>query len=340
MNDPSHDATKSGLPSPISTPTPPHSDWPDDLAVVVLLPDTLLAGGIPALGESLAALGARPARVRSVRLDPGHAAAFYRGRPRSKSSEKGRRFGSILTRNLFALDSSLVVLLRQHTDPAEEGSLSRRLHDLKGPSAYLQLRPDSLRALSRTSDRCLSLVHTPDDAEDAAATAALFFDTPPATAGADPLAACADEAWSVVEDCRSLLPVSFDTSRYAIVACSLLRCVALSLADGTPRPPAGLDRLLQARRTLAGWLGEKPATAPAEERARFDRLADDLGRPGPALATTVAPEYAAAVHALLALPEYDLEWADFVVAEFTRHGLHLNDFEIHALSTLMTFFDD
>lgn len=316
-------------------------DWPDDLAVVVLLPDTLLSSGVQRLGEGLAALGARPVRARSVRLDAGHAAAFYRGRPRSKSSEKGRRYGTVLTRRLFALDSSLVVLLKQHTDPGDGAGLSRRLHDLKGPSAYLQLRPGSLRALSRSSDRCLSLVHTPDDAEDAAATAALFFDAPRATATVDNLAACGeDEAWSVVQDCRSPLPLTFDASRYAIVACSLLRCVALSLADGTERPPAALDRLVRARRALVEWLARKPAEAPGEERAHFGRLIGHLTGDGEPLRALVVPELAASVSALLSLPDYDLEWADFVVAEFTRHGLHLSEAEIHALSTLMTFFDD
>lgn len=316
-------------------------DWPDDLAVVVLLPDTLLSMGVQRLGEGLDALGARPVRARSVRLDAGHAAAFYRGRQRSKSSEKGRRYGTVLTRRLFALDSSLVVLLKQHTDPGDGTGLSRRLHDLKGPSAYLQLRPGSLRALSRSSDRCLSLVHTPDDAEDAAATAALFFDAPRAPDTADNLAACGEnEAWSVLQDCRSPLPLTFDVSRYAIVACSLLRCVALSLADGTGRPPAALDRLVRTRRALVEWLAQKPAEAPAEERARFGRLIDRLTGDGEPLTSLVVPELAASVAALLSLADYDLEWADFVAAEFTRHGLHLSDAEIHALSTLMTFFDD
>ncbi|WP_217548944.1 hypothetical protein [Streptomyces sp. GbtcB6] len=316
------------------------SDWPDDLAVVVLLPDALLGTGVERLGEGLLSLGARPVRVRSVLLDASHAAAFYRGRPRSKTSEKGRQFGGILTRRLFALDSSLVVLLQQQTDPGDGTSLSRRLHDIKGPSAYLQLRPGSLRALSRTSDRCLSLVHTPDDAEDAAATAALFFDAPTATATTDGLAGYADEAWTVVQDCRSLLPMSFDVSRYAIVVCSLLRCVALSLADGTPRSQAALARLMRVRRTLVEWLAEKAIEAPDDERERFGRLIEGLARDGRALEAAVAPELVASVAALLALADYDLERADFVVAEFTRHGLHLNDAEIHALSTLMTFFDD
>ncbi|WP_030816785.1 hypothetical protein [Streptomyces sp. NRRL F-2799] len=318
----------------------PQPEWPDDLAIVVLLPDALLSGGVRRLGAHLDTLDAHPVRVRSVRLDASHAASFYRGRPRSKSSEKGRIFGGVLTRRLFALDSSLVVLLRRHKDAGDRSSLSQRLHDLKGPSAYLQQQPGSLRALSRSSDRCLSLVHTPDDAEDAASTAALFFNAPPATETAEGLAACTDDAWSVIQDCRSLLPMSFDTSRYAIVACSLLRCTALSLADGTPRPPDGLAQLVRARRTLVEWLADRAGQDPDGERKRFGSLIEQVAWDGGPLETVVTPELAAPVAALLSLPDYDLEWADFIVAEFTRHGLHLNEAEIHTLSTLMTFFDD
>lgn len=316
-------------------------EWPEHLAVMVLLPDVLRSGGIERVGRSIALSGVRPVRVASVRLDASHAATMYRGRTRAKTSAKGRVFGGILTRRLFALDSSLVVLLRRDRDAAAETDLSQWLHDVKGPSAFLQLRPDSLRALSRSSDRCLSLVHTPDDARDAADTAALFFRDPAAQDSIDGLAGCSDaQRWTLVRDCRAMLPLSFDTSRYAIVVCSLLRCVALSLADGTSRPQAPHAVLASARRELSDWLAEAPAESPESERKRFGRLIEALGRCEHALPSVVNGAFSVSVAALLSLDDYDLEWAEHIVAEFARHGLHMTDAEVHSLGTLMTFFDD
>ncbi|MGC5330422.1 hypothetical protein [Micromonospora sp. DT62] len=312
-------------------------EWPGDLAVVVVLPDALLSGGVPGIGRILTGLGARPVRVRSVRLDAADAVAFYRGRPRSKSSVKGRQFGGLLTRRLFELDSSLVVLLRGEG----HGSLTRRLHDVKGPSAYLQQRPGSLRAASRFADRCLSLVHTPDDAEDAAMTADRFFADPPATATADNLRRYApDEAWEIVQQCRTVPPLTLATSRYAVVPQALLRCVALTLADGVPRQPERLELLADVRQRLTGWLAADVCDCPGDERKRFGDLIDQLSSADDPLGELVNPTYAGAVSALLSLPDYDLEWADHIVADLARHGLYLNNTEIHLLSTLMAFFDD
>ncbi|MEH0973140.1 hypothetical protein V6U77_18640 [Micromonospora sp. CPCC 205546] len=316
-------------------------EWPGDLAVVVVLPDALLSGGVPRIGRILTELGARPVRVRSVRLDAADAVAFYRGRPRSKTSVKGRQFGGLLTRRLFELDSSLVVLLRADGAGEGHGSLTRRLHDAKGPSAYLQQRPGSLRAASRFADRCLSLVHTPDDAEDAALTADRFFADPPATASTDNLRRYApEEAWEIVQQCRTVPPLTLATSRYAVVPQALLRCVALTLADGVPRRPERLELLADARQRLTGWLAADVCESPGDERKRFGDLIDQLSGADDPLGEAVSPTYAGVVSALLSLPDYDLEWADHIVADLAHHGLHLNDTEIHLLSTLMAFFDD
>ena len=316
-------------------------EWPGDLAVVVLLPDVLISGGVSKIGKALTGHGIRPVRARSVYLDATDAVAFYRGRSRSKSSAKGQRFGGLLTRRLFELDNSLVVLLRGTAPGDGPGSLARYLHDLKGPSAYLQQRPGSLRATSRFADRCLSLMHTPDDDEEAGQTADRFFADPPAVATVDNLGRYpADEAWKIVQECRSLTPLTMTTSRYAAVPEALSRCVALSLTDGTDRSAPATDRLDQARALLNDWLAGEASVSPGDERKRFGALIDRLSGPRITLSDVVRPRLAGAVTALLALPDYDLEWADHIVAELARCGLFLTSTEIHLLSTLMAFFDD
>jgi hypothetical protein len=116
--------------------------------------------------------------------------------------------------------------------------------------------------------------------------------------------------------------------------------VALSLADGVARPPAQVEDLMDARQRLAGWLTADVCESPADERKRFGSLIDRLSDESGGLGDAVNPAYAVTVSSLLSLPDYDLEWAEHIVAEHDRHGLFLTDTEKHVLSTLMAFFDD
>src|SRR5206468_4111557 len=115
---------------------------------------------------------------------------------RSKYSERGRIYGREMTRRLLALDNCLALLVAGRVSDED---VSRLLHDLKGQSSFLQRKPGSLRDLSASADRCMSLIHTPDNAVEAARDAALFF----SIVDADPTRGPRGLDWDFVPACRA-----------------------------------------------------------------------------------------------------------------------------------------
>lgn len=295
---------------------------------MVILPDALRQQLVPGIGAYLGARGLVPLAVRSVLLSTRDTEAMYGGQLRAKTSESGRRHGPALTSRLFALDNSLVVLLR-----GEPGTdVPRVVHDLKGPSSYLQRRPGSLRVLSDIEDRCMSLVHTPDDREQTDAHARHFFPALP-PAGTDVL------DWELVADCRSLLTPDPRASRYAAAVRLLLRVVSVCSAHGLLT--AQSEPIAHARKLLREWL----AAPPRHGRAEHDRFLDAMSEVAAldlhcAAGQGEADTARALVDALVHPDGYGFERADAVLAHLAELSLRVTDFEEHWIRVLLTFFHE
>lgn len=301
---------------------------PSGIGLVVILPDAVRLRLVPAIGDYLGSRRLVPVGVRSVALSARDTEAMYGGQLRSKTSGSGRRHGPVLTSRLFSLDNSLVVLLR-----GEAGTdVPRVVHDLKGPSSYLQRRPGSLRMLSSVEDRCMSLVHTPDDARQTAEHARHFFPGQ-ALPGDDVI------DWDLVADCRSLSTPDPAASRYAVLAALLLRVVSVCTAHGLVAEQA--EPLGYARKLLREWL----ATPPMAGRAEHERFTDAMREVAVlgihASSCRGAAETARRLVEVLAHPDgYGFELADEVLAHLAELSLLVTDFEEHWLRVLLTFFHE
>ena len=193
---------------------------PPNLGFFLILPDALAQGLVPAIGRYLAQYDLHPVAVSAEVLGENHRAVLYDHGIRSKYSQSGRMYGPKMTRSLLALDNCLAVLV---TGGAPDQDVSQLLHCLKGQSSFLQSKPGSIRDLSYLSDRCMSLIHTPDDAVEGARDAALFFPTVCGNAKRGPR----ELDWDFVPACRAWAVPSPHQSRYSIVVRTILRCAAL-----------------------------------------------------------------------------------------------------------------
>lgn len=318
--------------------------FPPDLGVFLILPDALRQGLVPSIGKYLDKYGLYPAAVTSEILTEQHTKVLYDGLPRSKYSATGRVHGPEMTRRLLALDNSLAVLVATDDGGAGHGDVSRLLHDVKGNSSFRQRRPGSLRELSASADRCMSLIHTPDDAVEAARDAALFF---PAV-NADRRRGPRTVDWDLVHACRAWHPPDPDCSRYSIAVRTMLRCVALLLAEmDLPFERKHYAALWSAYDVCRGWLSTPPATDSAAEHQRFT---DVCGRLAALLAVPLTRDLSRrgarfpAIQQLIALhlrpEEYDHQRGLRVLDVLAAARLRLTDYESHHLLTLFTFLRD
>lgn len=312
---------------------PESSVEPSSYGLLVILPDALRQGLVPATGQRLARLGLYPTAARSVVMGQHDYDVLYADLARSKGSASGRRYGPPLTCALFELDNSLAVLLRG----AVGTDVPQMLHDVKGPSSYLLRRPDGLRMISPLEDRCMSLIHTPDDWRQTVQHAEHFF---PAAALKAAEFATSDLGWSLLDHCRNYLGPQDARSRYEVAVRLLARVIAVArvhteFGDDVQDATSALAR-------IEAWLAEPPAEGQ-EEHERFLSLMASLAalRLHTGLGVTVDSEHLGLlIRALSGTDDYAYPALDGVFGALNALSLRLTDWESHWLRVLMAFLHD
>jgi hypothetical protein len=123
-------------------------ELPTTCAVLLVLPDAIRQCLIPEIAGYLQARQLSPMAVTARPLeDDGCVETLYGSGMTSKSSLPGRLHGMEITRKLFGVDDGLAIVVACDTTGEDA---SRLLHDLKGPSPYLQVRAGSLYYIPRS----------------------------------------------------------------------------------------------------------------------------------------------------------------------------------------------
>jgi hypothetical protein len=130
-------------------------------AALMLTPDFAPQGLMRPLFEWFERWGCLPVAAVPHCFNPAEITLLYAGRVTHRS-RKGRMHSSWLSPRLYGLGASVLLILRG-TDGAEP--LQERIRRDKGISRYGEHTSEHLRGISRIADRCISLVHSPDDYE-------------------------------------------------------------------------------------------------------------------------------------------------------------------------------
>jgi hypothetical protein len=136
--------------------------------LLVLSPDAQLDGVVQRLADRLAVARCRITAAVPRQLEPSLVARMYRGN--MGLTGDSRMEGSWLGRRLFQTGRSMVLLL--HAPSIAD--LPATLAAWKGPSAHGERGPGALRSVAEFTHKCMSLVHTPEDASQAATDAELL----------------------------------------------------------------------------------------------------------------------------------------------------------------------
>ncbi len=100
-----------------------------------------------------------PCAVVCHRFTPAETTLLYAGRITHRS-RKGRMHSGWLSPRLYAMGTSILIVLKT-TDRTQP--LQPQIKNAKGISRYGEHTAGDLRGMSKIADRCLSLVHTPDN---------------------------------------------------------------------------------------------------------------------------------------------------------------------------------
>lgn len=128
-------------------------------ALVAVLPDMVQHGVWDALGRRLATAAVEIVATTVTRVSPDDVIRLYAGN-RKDSSSLRRPESTNLSIELFSLDATVPVVLRTRLPGVDLVDIIARW---KGQSAYGRRRPGDLRSVAPSADRCLSLLHAPDD---------------------------------------------------------------------------------------------------------------------------------------------------------------------------------
>ena len=134
---------------------------PDDggTALVAVLPDMVQHGVWDALGRRLAAAAVEIVATTVIRVSPDDVIRLYARNHRDGATRRPPE-STHLSMELFSLDATVPVLLRTRLPGVDLVDVIARW---KGESAHGRRRPGDLRSVAPSADRCLSLLHAPDD---------------------------------------------------------------------------------------------------------------------------------------------------------------------------------
>ncbi|MEU4776024.1 hypothetical protein [Micromonospora sp. NPDC023644] len=321
----------------------------DDLerrtAMLLLLPDLMVTEAWPALWRRLAALQVDIVALTSAQLAPAQLATLYSGSA-VKPHNRGRPVTSLGWR-IGGLDMSVPLVVRSRLPVDLVGLLDQ----WKGPSGYGLRADGDLREVWPAANRCMSLLHSPDNRELMWRDVRLLFGTGTAErirtgpAGA-PVPA------EAVSHLRMYLPMSQERHPYDIVVRTLIRGATLLAYDGRLDTAADRDAYAAIVDRLAALRGALNETRPDEVFAVATAGLAEVGRmlpsraPAPLVddadfATEVLRSSRAALLAALRALTDPSTWSEAVAVQVIevadRCGLHLDPWERHRLSVALAF---
>jgi hypothetical protein len=162
-------AARAAVPGGAAGPVP--GRLPSGLGMLMLLPDARVAGAVRALGRRISLLAPDVLAALPVTVSPALAARLYRhnGTP----AGPGQVDSSWLGRRVFSRGPCVLVLVRTRA-PVDD--VSGLLAGCMGPTTAGTRPKGALREVAAYAHKGMSLLHTPDDAEQAWADLRLFLD--------------------------------------------------------------------------------------------------------------------------------------------------------------------
>ncbi|MGL5443966.1 MAG: hypothetical protein ACRDDJ_16035 [[Mycobacterium] stephanolepidis] len=291
------------------------------ISCILLLPDAVESDTVPSIGQWLTGHNVAPLLAKPVRLTKADFRSIYGNTLRSKTSEKGRLYGRLLTNSLFESGQSIAVIVRG------KPGLSEFLNEMKGVSSY-SMRPhdDFLRNVSSNCDRGQSLLHTPDSQPEAELLIGFFWGAVPAG-----LRARKPLQWEDIARLRSTRAFSRFDARYRGVVILMVRLHLAAVLDSSR---ADSDLAESGRRNLEvleAWLTTSPSGNYTEELRRFERVLSELR-------TSDDPSIFN-IDQLLDSRTYCYEVGLDIIATAKRLGLTMTKLEEQDLLTTFTFFE-
>ena len=328
----------------------PKYRW-EDMGMILWLPDMMVQDRWEEAAHYIGDAGWWIAALAVVPTSPALVALIYT-KSRLAIPEADRLDSTWLGPALFERDMSIAtVVVRKEA----VGSLTEALERTKGTSAYPRRTSAAMRSVSPISNRCMSLLHTPEDHSDLVRTAGLIF--------------CGDllERIRRGEDERSLdladvarirgyRGMAQERDPYEILSRTAQRILTLLYADrhlvvrqefhvlattiaAEQRDlgdSTGRARRDQAHANMDGWRSAVKALPPVEPAALVPAgPADDhahkrlVGR---------RRELFRCLEILLNPPSYDARTAEMVLADLRDNGLYVGEWEAHRLMAAMVFF--
>jgi hypothetical protein len=135
--------------------------WISRYGLLLLTPDFAPQDLVGPLFEWFRRWDSEPVAAVAHCFNVAEITSLYAGRVTHKS-RKGRMHSGWLSPRLYEMGTSILLVLRSR---AETPPLQDRIRHDKGISRYGEHTEEHVRGLSRISDRCLSLIHTPDNYE-------------------------------------------------------------------------------------------------------------------------------------------------------------------------------
>ncbi|WP_113704619.1 hypothetical protein [Nonomuraea lactucae] len=311
---------------------------PRNTAFVVVMPDAMAQDLWGALATRMGPLRLQVLAASSLVLRPPLLSALY-AHGTFKQPRPGRATSSWLSHAAAELDSSVAAVVRTPFDVDLPGLLDA----WKGPSTFGRRRPGDLRSVAPAAHRCHSVLHTPDNAEQAAkdVVALLGEETLEEVVSSDAPERC---RFDRLRRLRMPSELRAAPHPYDVVIRCLVRAAAVlaydhatvpsrewtEFADLTERvrdelgvvPPGSVaDAWWSAASMLAVRLPSPPRPAPGPPRGRAGAL----------------PELHGVLRRLLAPERYDAVTGLAVESAFHTHDLFLNPWERHTLRIALSF---
>jgi hypothetical protein len=313
---------------------------PRHRGLIVLMPDAMRQDVWGPLARRLRPLCLEVVATTALMLRPPTLSALY-ANGKVKQQRPSRSPSAWLSFDLAALDMSIVAVVATPLDI----DLPRVLDDWKGPSHFGTRREGDLRSVSMSSHRCLSLLHTPDNAGETtrdirlllgAATHEHLDDGKPGRCRFEDL-----------QRLRMYRPPAADQHPYGIVYRCLARAAAVLAYDHLLRPSpewsAFADRCDEVcRQSNPDSPEEVVARLEADTRALLADLPTPP-RPAPDRSPVEVGRRMLLVDALTQLLSpigYGPECAVDVLTAFEANDLYLDPWERHLLQVALSFHEN
>ncbi|MEU3563674.1 hypothetical protein [Kitasatospora sp. NPDC006786] len=311
---------------------------PRNTAFVVVMPDTMAQDLWDALATRLGPLHLRVLAATSLILRPPLLSALY-AHGTFKQPRPGGAASGWLSYAVAELDASVAAVVRTPFDVDLVGLLDA----WKGPSAFGRRHPGDLRSVAPAAHRCYSLLHTPDDAEQAAKDVVTLLgeETLNEVLSPDAPQRC---RFDRLRRLRMPTGLRSATHPYDVVIRCVVRAAAVLSYDHATVPSREWTGFVDSAECVRDELSTvSPGSVAVAWWSAAAMLAARLPRPPlPAIGpprgrATMLPELHGALRRLLAPERYDAAASLAVEAAFHAHDLFLDPWERHTLRIALSF---